>query len=43
MGFQYMFFDPAPRDRFVAFASALGIPGTILKHSAGPVRRRPSR
>ena len=29
MGFEYMFFDDALRDRFVAFASARGIPSTV--------------
>lgn len=29
MGLEYMFFDAALRDRFVAFASALGIPSTV--------------
>lgn len=29
MGLEYMFFDTALRDRFVAFASALGIPSSV--------------
>jgi len=29
MGFEYMFFDEALRDRFVAFASARGIASTV--------------
>lgn len=29
MGFEYMFFDAALRDRFVAFASARGIASTV--------------
>lgn len=28
MGFEYMFFDAALRDRFIALAAGLGIPGT---------------
>jgi len=31
MGFEYMFFDEALRDRFVDFASARGIPSTVRK------------
>jgi hypothetical protein len=31
MGFEYMFFDEALRDRFVAFASARGIASTVRK------------
>jgi hypothetical protein len=31
MGFEYMFFDEALRDRFVAFASGHGIASTIRK------------
>lgn len=29
MGFEYVFFDAALRDRFIAFASQLGIPSTV--------------
>jgi hypothetical protein len=31
MGFEYMLFDEALRDRFVAFAAARGIAGTVRK------------
>ena len=31
MGFEYMFFDAALRDRFVAFASSHGIASTVRK------------
>lgn len=31
MGFEYMFFDEALRDRFVAFVSARGIASTVRK------------
>ena len=31
MGFEYMFFDEALRDRFVAFAAAHGVSGSVRK------------
>ena len=42
MGFEYMFFDAALRDRFVAFASARGITSTVRQDEiAGSVVELP--